>query len=401
MFTHLHLHTEYSLLDWLSRIPQLLDRVKELGQESCAITDHGALYGAIDFYQEARKRGIKPIIGVEAYVAPGSRRSRDPRDKSAYHLTLLARNERGYRNLLQLVTKANLEGHYYKPRMDRELLEAHGAGIIALSGCHPSEMHRLLMDGRRDDALALAKWSREVFYGYYLELQENGLPEVTAVNKQLVELSRETGIPVVATVDSHYTYPDDAPDHDILLCIGTNSSIMDEKRMRMNAPVYYVQSEAEVRARFADLPEAVDNTQLVADACDLTLEFGRLHLPDVDLPTGVSPDEHLASLARAGLEQRYSPVPDDVRRRLQYELDVVRETGFANYILVVHDFAQFARRHGIAMGVRGSAAASLILYCLEVTDVDPLAHRLVFERFLNVERREMPDVDLDFGHLAP
>src|SRR3990170_7824875 len=234
MFTHLHLHTEYSLLDGLSRIPQLLDRVQELGQESCAITDHGPLYGAIDFYEEANKRGIKPIIGVEAYVAKGSRRSRDPQDKSPCHLTLLARDHQGYRNLLALVTKANLEGYYYKPRMDRELFEAHSGGLIALSGCNSSEMHRLLMDGRRDDAIALANWSREVFDGYYFELQENGLPEVTQVNKQLVELARETAIPLVATVDSHYTLPDDAPDHDILLCIGTNSSVMDEKRMRMN-----------------------------------------------------------------------------------------------------------------------------------------------------------------------
>jgi DNA polymerase-3 subunit alpha len=397
MFTHLHLHTEFSLLDGLSRIPQLLERAKELGQEACAITDHGALYGAIDFYEEARQRDIKPIIGVEAYVAKGSRRSKDPQDKSPYHLTLLARNQQGYRNLLALVTKANLEGHYYKPRMDRELLEAHGAGIIALSGCNSSEMHRLLMDGRRDDAMALAKWSREVFDGYYLELQENGLPEVTAVNKQLVELSRELGVPLVATVDSHYVHPEDAQDHDVLLCIGTNSSVLDEKRMRMNAPVYYVQSEAEVRARFAGLSEAVDNTQLVADACDLTLEFGRLHLPDADTPPGLSPDAYLAKLCWAGLERRYAPVTDEVRRRLEYELNVIRETGFANYILVVHDFALFARRNGIAMGVRGSAAASLILYCLGVTDIDPLAHRLVFERFLNVERREMPDVDLDFA----
>ncbi|MCH7719034.1 MAG: DNA polymerase III subunit alpha, partial [Chloroflexi bacterium] len=397
MFTHLHLHTEYSLLDGLSRIPKLLDRAQELGQEACAITDHGALYGALDFYQEARSRGIKPIIGVEAYVAPGDRRSRDPQEKSAYHLTLLARNKAGYSNLLALVTKANLEGYYYKPRVDRELLEQYGGGLIALSGCNSGEIHRLLMDGRRDDALELANWSRETFDAYYFELQENGLPEVTAVNKQLVELSRETGIPLVATVDSHYIYPDDAPDHDILLCIGTNASVLDEKRMRMNAPVYYVQSEAEVRARFAELPEAVDNTQRVAEACDLELEFGRLHLPDADLPPGLSPDEHLANLASAGLERRYDPVTEEARRRLQYELDVVRDTGFTNYMLVVHDFAQFARSRGIAMGVRGSAAASLILYCLEVTDIDPLAHRLVFERFLNVERREMPDVDFDFA----
>ncbi|MGB2694390.1 MAG: DNA polymerase III subunit alpha [Dehalococcoidia bacterium] len=397
MFTHLHLHTEYSLLDGLSRIPQLLDRVGEMGQQACAITDHGALHGAVDFYQEALKRDIKPIIGVEAYVAPGDRRSRDPQEKSPYHLTLLARNQQGYKNLLALVTKANLEGYYYKPRMDRELLARYGRGIIALSGCNSSEMHRLLMDGRRDDALELANWSRDVFDSYYLEMQENGLADVTRVNKQLVELSRETDIPLVATVDSHYIYPSDADDHDVLLCIGTNSSVLDEKRMRMNAPVYYIQSEAEIRARFAELPEAVDNTQVIADACDLKLEFGRLHLPDADLPPGVSPDEHLANLSRAGLERRYSDITDDVRARLQYELDVVRETGFANYILVVYDFAQFARTNGIAMGVRGSAAGSLILYCLGVTDVDPLEHRLVFERFLNPERREMPDVDLDLA----
>ena len=397
MFTHLHLHTEFSLLDGLSRIPKLLDRAKELGQEACAITDHGALYGAVDFYREARARDLKPIVGVEAYVAPGDRRSREPQEKSAYHLTLLARNKQGYRNLLALVTKANLEGYYYKPRMDRELLEQHGAGLIALSGCNSSEMHRLLTDGRRDDALALANWSREVFDGYYLEMQENGLPEVTAANKQLVAMSRESGIPLVATVDSHYVYPDDAPDHDILLCIGTNSTVLDEKRMRMNAPVYYVQSEAELRARFAELPEAVDNTQLVADACDLELEFGRLHLPDADVPRGSSPDRHLAKLAKEGLERRYPTVTDEARRRLEYELNVIKETGFANYILVVHDFAQYARRNGIAMGVRGSAAASLVLYSLGVTDIEPLEHRLVFERFLNVERREMPDVDLDFA----
>ncbi len=397
MFTHLHLHTEYSLLDGLSRIPQLLDRVREMGQEACAITDHGALYGAIDFYQEARSRHIKPIIGVEAYVAHGKRRSHDAKEKSPHHLTLLARNQEGYRNLLALVTKANLEGYYYKPRMDRELFEQHGAGIIALSGCQSGEIRRLLMDGRRDDALALANWSREVFDGYYFELQENGLPEVTAVNKQLVELSREHGIPVVATADSHYVCSEDAPDHEVLLCIGTNSSMLDEKRMRMNAPVYYVLSEEEMRARFDGLPEAVDNTQHVAESCDLTLEFGRLHLPDAELPSGISPDEHLAKLAWDGLERRYPNAAEAVRRLLQYELDVVRETGFTNYILVVYDFAQFARSNGIAMGVRGSAAASVLLYCLDVTDVEPLAHRLVFERFLNVERREMPDVDFDFA----
>ena len=397
MFTHLHLHTEYSLLDGLSRIPKLLDRVKEMGQEACAITDHGALYGVIDFYREARSRDIKPIIGIEAYVAPGDRRSRDVKDKSPYHLTLLARNQQGYQNLLKLATKAHLEGYYYKPRMDRELLEQYGEGIIALSGCNSGEMHRYLLDGRKDEARALASWSSEVFDEYYLELQENGLPEVMEANKLLVEMSRETGLPVVATCDSHYTMPDDAPDHDVLLCIGTNTTVHDEKRMKMNAPVYYLQSEAEVRARFSELPEAVDNTQRIADACDVTLEFGRLHLPDAELPAGLSAEEHLANLATEGLERRYDPVTDEQRERLQYELDVVRETGFTNYFLVVYDIAQFARKAGIPMGVRGSAAASVILYCLDVTDIDPLKYRLVFERFLNVERRELPDVDFDFA----
>ncbi len=397
MFTHLHLHTEFSLLDGLSRIPKLLDHVQELGQEACAITDHGALYGVVDFYKEARSRDLKPIIGVEAYTTRGKRTSRDPKDKSPYHLTLLARNQKGYSNLLQLVTKAHLEGYYYKPRMDRELLEQYGEGIIALSGCNSGEIHRLLMDGRRDDAIEQANWSREVFDGYYFEMMENGLPDVTAVNKQLVELSRELEIPLVATVDSHYIRPEDAPDHDVLLCIGTNATVMDEKRMKMNAPVYYIQSEAEVRARFAELPEAVDNTQQIAEACDVTLEFGRLHLPDPDLPPGVSAEEHLANLAHSGLQRRYDPVTDAARERLEYELGVVRETGFTSYFLVVHEVARFARERGIAMGVRGSAAASVILYSLDVTDVDPLAYRLVFERFLNVERREMPDVDFDFA----
>jgi len=397
MFTHLHLHTEYSLLDGLSRIPRLLDRAKQLGQEACAVTDHGALYGVIDFYREARARDMKPIVGVEAYVSPGSRTSKEAKDKSPYHLTLLARNQQGYRNLLKLVTKAHLEGYYYKPRMDRDLLETHGAGLIALSGCNSGEMHRYLLEGRRDEALALASWSREVFDGYYLELQENGLPEVAQANKLLVDLSRETGLPLVATCDSHYTYPEDAPDHDVLLCIGTNSTVHEEKRMKMNAPVYYLQSESEVRARFSELPEAVDNTQVIADACDVTLEFGRLHLPDADLPNGSTAEQHLSNLAYEGLERRYSPVTQEQRDRLQYELDVVTETGFTNYFLVVYDIAMFARRAGIPMGVRGSAAASVILYCLNVTDVDPLKYRLVFERFLNVERREMPDVDFDFA----
>jgi DNA polymerase-3 subunit alpha len=397
MFTHLHLHTEYSLLDGLSRIPQLMDRARELGQEAVALTDHGVLYAAIDFYREARARGIKPIIGIEAYVAPNSRRSREPADKHSFHITLLSRDLTGYRNLLALVTKANLEGYYYKPRMDKELFQQHGKGIIALSGCNSSEMHRLLMDGRYEDAAKTARWCQEVFDGFYLELQDHNIPELAAVNGQLVRLSREAGIPLVATNDCHYVFREDAPTQDILLCIGTNSSVLDEKRMRMSDDSYYLKSEEEMRALFPDLPDAIDNTWRVAEACDLELEFGRLHLPEPDLPPGVSPEEHLARLTQEGLRRHYPAASEDVERRLQYELDVVRKTGFTNYILVVNGIAQFARSQGIGMGVRGSAAASLILYCLGVTEIDPLAARLVFERFLHDQRHEPPDIDLDFA----
>src|SRR3990170_8434643 len=372
MFTHLHLHTEYSLLDGLSRIPQLMDRARELGQEAIALTDHGVLYAAIDFYREARARGLKPIVGIEAYVAPGSRLSREPQDKQTYHITLLARNLTGYRNLLALVTRANLEGYYYKPRMDRELFQQHGEGIIALSGCNSSQVHRFLMDGRRDDALATLRFYQDAFDGVYLELQGRNIAEVTAVNKQLVQISKEAGIPLVATNDVHYIYREDAPTHDVLLCIGTNSSVLDEKRMRFSDDSYYLKSEEEMRALFPDLPEAIDNTWRVAEACDLELEFGRLHLPEPDLPPGVSPEEHLARLTQEGLQRRYPAASEEVERRLQYELDVVRKTGFTNYILVVNEIAQFARSQGIGMGVRGSAAASLILYCLGVTEIDPL-----------------------------
>lgn len=397
MFTHLHLHTEYSLLDGLSRIPQLMDRARELGQEAIALTDHGVLYAAIDFYREARARAIKPLIGIEAYVAPNSRLSREPADKQSSHLTLLCRNLTGYRNLLSLVTRANLEGYYYKPRMDRELFEEHGKGIIALSGCNSGEIYRLLRDGRCEEAARTARWYQEVFDGFYLELQEHSMPELTAVNRQLVSLARETGIPLVATNDCHYVFREDASTQDILLCIGTNSSVLDEKRMRMPDDSYYLRSEEEMRALFPDLPDAIDNTWQVAEACDLELEFGRLHLPDPDLPPGVSPEEHLDRLVREGLHRRYPAASEDVVRRLEYELDVVRKTGFVNYILVANDIAQFALSQGIGMGVRGSAAASLILYCLGVTEIDPLAAGLVFERFLHDQRREPPDIDFDFA----
>jgi DNA polymerase-3 subunit alpha len=399
MFTHLHLHSEYSLLDGLARIGALMERARELGQESIGLTDHGALYGVVPFYKEARARGVKPVIGVEAYLAPGSRLSREPGDKQPFHMTLLARNQAGYRNLLSLATKAHLEGYYYRPRMDKELLQQHQEGLIAFSGCYSGEVPRLLAADRWDEALEAARWYKELFGDFYIEVQEHNIPEADELNKKLVRLAKELGYPLVATNDVHFVRREDAPIHDILLCIGTNTSVLDERRMRLpgDADSYYLKSEEEMRQLFPELPEAIDNTWRIAEMCDLELEFGRPHLPEADVPPGLSADEHLAQLCNEGLARLYPDASEEIDRRLGYELDVVRQTGFAHYILVVRDFAQFARSRGILMAVRGSAAASIILYCLGVTDIDPLEHRLVFERFLNVERREMPDVDLDFA----
>jgi DNA polymerase-3 subunit alpha len=405
MFAHLHVHTEYSLLDGLSTIPELMDRAHAVGQQAIALTDHGVLYGAVQFYKEAKARGIKPIIGIEAYVAPGSRHSREPGDKQPYHLTLLAKNNAGYHNLVALSTKSHLEGYYYKPRMDRELLEQHHEGLIVLSGCATSEVSRRLLDGRFDEAVKVARYYREVFGDdpdgprYYIELQAHGITEHEPLDKGLLRLAEETGIPVVATNDLHYVKPEDAPFQDVLLCIGTNSTVQQEDRMKMSGDpaCYYLKSEEEMRALFPAHPGAIENTWRIAEMCDLDLEFGKVSLPNADVPPGISSDEHLARLCAEGLARRYPAGAAEPRARLDYELDVVRQTGFADYILVVADFAREARERGILMAVRGSAAASIILYTLGVTDIDPLEHTLVFERFLNVERREMPDVDIDFA----
>ncbi len=397
MFTHLHLHTEYSLLDGLTRIPPLMDRVQELGQPAVAMTDHGNLHGAIDFYREAKARDIKPIIGVEGYVAPGSRLSREPGDNQPHHLTMLARNMTGYRNLLKLVTASHLEGYYYRPRMDRELLEQYGEGIIVLSGCPSGELHRYILNGRIDDAKATINWYRDVFDGYYLEVQGHELPEFAQAKQTIVELSREMDVPLVATNDSHYLRVEDHNSHDLLLCIGTNSTVQEEKRMKMSDPSYHVRSEAEMRAALPELPEAIDNTWKIAEQCELELEFGRLHMPDPDLPPGVSAEEYLQNLCWEGLRRRMPGADESADDRLRYELDVIQRTGFTNYIHIVREIGAFARSREIRMGVRGSAAASLVLYCLGITDIDPLKANLVFERFLNLERPEAPDVDFDFA----
>jgi DNA polymerase-3 subunit alpha len=395
-FVHLHVHTEYSLLDGMCRIPQLIERAKELGMDSLAITDHGAMFGVIDFYMAAREADIKPIIGCEVYVAETDCHSREPANKNPYHLTLLAKNEKGYRNLIQLVTKSHLEGFYYKPRVDKDLLKLHHDGLIALSGCARGELARLILEGRNDELAKAASWYKEVFDDYYLEIQRHPIPELEQINQELISLSTKLNIPPVATFDVHYVDKKDATAHELLLCIQTNTSVYDEKRLKMAGDFFYLRSPEEVEQLFADLPQAVENSQVIADMCHLELDFTKLHLPQVELPQGKKADDFLAELCWQGLEKRYQEPGSQVKERLSRELDVIQKTRFAHYFLVVWDIISFARERGIYFGVRGSAAASLALYCLGVTDVDPLEYGLVFERFLNVERRELPDIDLDF-----
>ncbi len=396
MFAHLHVHTEYSLLDGMCRIPQLISRAKEFGLESLAITDHGSMYGVIEFYLAAKEAGIKPIIGCEFYVAPLSRHSRTAGDKRFYHLVLLAKNTQGYQNLLQLCTKAHLEGFYYKPRVDRELLSQHCQGLVALSACAKGEVPCLILEGRDQEARESALWYKQLFDDYYLEIQRHPIPELEQINQGLLSLSAELDIPLVATNDIHYVDQGDACWHDLLLCIQTNASVHDEQRLKMAGDFFYLKSPQEMEELFSDIPQALENTGRIAQACDLELEFGQVHLPEVELPEGKTADEYLVDLCWQGLAQRYPDPSPEVKSRLEYELEVVQQTQFAHYFLVVWDIVFFAKRQEILCGVRGSAAASLILYCLGVTDVDPLKHRLVFERFLNVERQEMPDIDLDF-----
>jgi len=396
MFTHLHVHTEYSLLDGMCRVPNLISRAKELGMDSLAITDHGAMYGVIEFYRTAREAGIKPIIGCEIYLAPGSRSGRGPVDRNHYHLILLAKNYTGYQNLLQLVTKAHLEGFYYRPRVDKELLEQHHDGLIALSSCLAGELPRLILEGRLQDAKKAAQWYREVFGDFYLEIQRQPISELEQVNQALIAMSDELGIPLVATNDIHYIRQEDAQAHDLLLCIGTNASIHDEKRLKMPSDTLYLRSPEEMAELFKDIPQALDNTERIAGMCNLTLEFGRLHLPEIELPPGKTADEFLAALCYENLSRYYPQPTEEIKKRLDYELEVIKKTQFANYFLVVWDIISFAKEREILFGVRGSAAASIVLHCLGITAVDPIEHQLVFERFLNLERKEMPDIDLDF-----
>ncbi len=396
MFTHLHVHTEYSLLDGMCRITQLVKRAKELGMDSLAITDHGVLYGAIEFYLAAKEAGIKPIIGCEVYVAQNSRFSRSTKDKNNYHLTLLAKNQTGYRNLIQLTTKAQLEGFYYKPRVDKELLEQYHDGLVALSGCVRGEVPQLVLEGHLEEAKQAALWYKQIFGDFYLEIMRHPIPELEQINQRLIPMSSELDIPLVATNDAHYINQGDASAHDLLLCIGTNSSIHDDKRMKMAGDFFYLKSPQEMAELFNDIPQALESTERIAEMCNLELEFGRLHLPEIELPEGKTANQFLAELCNQGLQQHYSQPTPEIQERLNHELEVIKQTQFANYFLVVWDIISFAKEHNILFGVRGSAAASIVLYCLGITEVDPVENKLVFERFLNVERQEMPDIDLDF-----
>ena len=386
MFAHLHTHTEYSELDGLSKVSALAARAKGLGQESLAITDHGNLYGAIGFYRACESEGIRPVLGMEAYVAPGDRRDKSAGREAAsnsFHMVLLALNEQGWRNLIQLSTRGHLEGFYYRPRIDRELLAEYSEGLIVLSGCPSSELQRALIREDLAEARRVVEWYREVFGDrYYFEIQRHKeLPQFEPPLERTVALAREFEIPLVATQDAHYCEPGDHDAHDLLLCIGTNAVRTDEKRFRFDGEDFYLTSESYMDEVFADIPEAVTNTQLVAERCEVKLEFGRLRLPQPEIPAGKSALEHLTDIGFSGLRQRYGDPPQTHIERLRYELHVIEETGFAEYFLIVMDFAHFARDRGIARAVRGSAAASLVLYCLEITDIDPMEYSLVFERF--------------------
>ena len=400
-FAHLHVHTEFSLLDGSNKIKEYVSRVKELGMNSAAITDHGVMYGVIDFYREAKKQGINPILGCEVYVAPNSRFDREITggDDRYYHLVLLAENEEGYANLTKIVSKGFVEGYYYKPRVDKELLRKYHKGIIALSACLAGEVARFLTKGLYEEAKKTALEYQEIFGegNFFLELQDHGIPEQGLVNQQLFKMSEETGIELVATNDIHYTYAEDAKPHDILLCIQTAKKLSDENRMRYDGGQYYVKSEEEMLRLFPYAKQALENTQKIADRCHVEIEFGVTKLPKYDVPDGYTSWEYLQKLCYEGLEKRYGDPSEELKERLSYELETIHQMGYVDYFLIVWDFIKYAKDHGISVGPgRGSAAGSIVSYCLEITTIDPIRYQLLFERFLNPERVSMPDIDVDF-----
>ena len=399
VFVHLHVHTEYSLLDGAARIKKVVAAARELAMPALAITDHGAMFGVVDFYKACEKEGIKPILGCEVYMAPRTMKDRVPHvDDHLYHLTLLAENEKGYRNLLQLVSLGYTEGFYYKPRVDKQLLATFSAGLIALSGCVAGEVAELVGAGELDRARQAAVEYNDIFGAgnFFLELQDHGLPEQQKINRGLVELHRQLQIPLVATNDVHYVKREHAEMQDVLLCIQTGKSVDESSRLRFQSDQLYLKSEEEMAASFGELKPAMENTVAIAERCHVPLIFDQLHLPDYPLPAGVSPDSYLEELCHEGIRRRYGEPSGPVLRRLEFELKVIKQMGYSSYFLVVWDFIHFARSQGIPVGPgRGSAAGSLVSYLLGITNLDPLKYGLLFERFLNPDRVSMPDVDVD------
>ena len=401
-FTHLHVHTEYSLLDGSSKISELLPRARELGMDSLAITDHGVMYGVIDFYKKAKEVGVKPILGCEIYVAPGSRFDREQSrgEDRYYHLVLLAENNQGYKNLMKIVTRGFTEGYYYKPRVDYEILERYHEGIIALSACLAGEIPNKILKEDYEDARAAARRMNELFGpgNFFLELQDHGLRQQTQVNSVIMRMSKELDIPLVVTNDVHYIKEEDAVPHDLLLCIQTGKLVTDEDRMRYEGGQFFLKSEEEMQKVFPYAREALENTHKIAERCNVEIVFGEQKVPKFDVPEGYDAFSYLKELCEEGLVKRYGdPPPEDLKERLAYELDTIRNMGYVDYFLIVWDFIRFAKSQGIAVGPgRGSAAGSIVSYCLKITDIDPIRYQLIFERFLNPERVSMPDIDIDF-----
>ncbi len=400
-FAHLHVHTEFSLLDGSNKIKEYVKYVKELGMDSAAITDHGVMYGVVDFYKAAKEAGINPIIGCEVYVAPHSRFDRELTggEDRYYHLVLLAENNTGYANLVKIVSKGFTEGYYYRPRVDIELLEQYHEGLIALSACLAGEVPRYIQKGLVDEAKKVALRYQEIFGkdNYFLELQDHGIPAQQSVNSVLLRMSKELDIPLVATNDVHYTYAEDAQPHDVLLCLQTGKKVADEDRLRYEGGQYYVKSEEEMKGLFPYAWEAVENTQRIADRCHVEIEFGHYKVPHYDAPEGYDSWSYLNKLCQDGMKERYPEDDGTLQERLHYELDTIKNMGFVDYFLIVWDYINFCRENGIAVGPgRGSAAGSIVSYCLKITNIDPIKYSLLFERFLNPERVSMPDIDVDF-----
>ncbi|WP_337531219.1 DNA polymerase III subunit alpha, partial [Zhenhengia sp.] len=398
-YTHLHVHTEYSLLDGSAKIKELLAKTKELGMDALAITDHGVMYGAIDFYKEAKNIGVKPIIGCEVYVSPRTRFDKEKQDLRYNHLVLLAKNNEGYQNLIKMVSQGFIEGFYRKPRIDLDLLREHHEGLIALGACLAGPVSRPLLEDNYEKAKEAALLYEEIMGKdhFYLEIQDHGMSQQAKVNPQTLRIAQETGIPLVATNDVHYILEEDANPHEVLLCIQTGKTMQDEDRMIYEGGQYYLKSPEQMYALFPYATEALENTAKIAERCNVTFDFHELKLPSFDVPTEESPEEYLRRLCDEGLAMRYTPVTDELRKRLEYELGIIIQMGFVDYFLIVSDFIKYAKRQGIPVGPgRGSAAGSIVAYVLEITDIDPIKYSLLFERFLNPERISMPDIDIDF-----